>query len=228
MVRAGAVVAQGFCGVAAHEDGAGVANVFEHGLGVFDRQLQVLRGDAVGDFGGLFQIGDLDQRGAVGHGGADDVGALHGWQQFVDAGFDGIQEFGIRADQDGLGLLVVFCLGEQVHGDPVGVGFAVADHEDFRGAGDHVDADNAEDFALGGGDENVAGADDFINGRNGFCAIGERAHGLGTANGEDPVNTGNRCGGQDHVIHHTIRCRNNHHDFTDTRDLCGNGVHEHG
>ena len=41
----------------------------------------------------------------------------------------------------------------------------VGDHQDLRGAGDHVDADGAEHAALGRGDVRVAGAADLVDGR---------------------------------------------------------------
>ena len=67
-------------------------------------------------------------------------------------------EGGVVGDQDGLGSGVVLGLGKQVGGDPGGVVLAVGDDQDFRRPGDHVDADGAEDAALGGGHVGVAGA----------------------------------------------------------------------
>jgi hypothetical protein len=74
-----------------------------------------------------------------------------------------VQVLGVRAQQDRLRQLVVLGLREQVHRHPVGVGGAVADHEDFRRAGDHVDADRAEHAALGRGHVGIARADDLVD-----------------------------------------------------------------
>ena len=45
---------------------------------------------------------------------------------------------------------------EQVGGDELGVGRVVGDHRDLRRPGEQVDADAAEQLALGLGDERVA------------------------------------------------------------------------
>ncbi|MCY1526775.1 hypothetical protein D9M68_618150 [compost metagenome] len=227
MVRPGAVVAQRFGGVAAHEDGAGVADLRQPAFRIGHRQLQVFRGDAVGNLAGLLLVGDQDQRAAVLQRGADDLGALHGRQQLVDARRDPVEEGRVRADQDRLGVLVVLGLGEQVHGDPVRIGAAVADHEDFRGAGDHVDADLAEHMALGGGDVDVARTDDLVDLRHALGAVGQRGHGLGAADGEDAVDTGDAGGGEDDLVDLATRGRHHHDHFGDAGDLGRNRVHQH-
>ena len=54
-----------------------------------------------------------------------------------------------------IGQFIVFGLGKEIHGHPVGVGGAVRHHEISR-AGHHVDPDDAEDAALGAGDVGIA------------------------------------------------------------------------
>src|SRR5690606_38530563 len=114
---------------------------------------------------GLGHVGDLDQGATAFDGGAGDLGSLQSRQQARNAFGDLVEERRIGTDQDRLRILVVLGLGEQVHGDPVRVGLAVADDEDFRRPGDHVDADLAEHVTLGGGDVDVARTDDLVHWR---------------------------------------------------------------
>jgi len=77
VVRAGAVVAQGFGSMAAEENRAGVADVFAQGFRLGDRQFQMFRRDPVRDFGGLPQVFDPDQAAAPRQGCLDDLGTFH-------------------------------------------------------------------------------------------------------------------------------------------------------
>ena len=88
---------------------------------------------------------------------------------------DGIGQALFGGDENGLGPCPVLGLGDEIGGDPGGIGRAIGDDEHFGGAGDHVDADLAEDLALGGGDIGIAGADDLVDRLDGGGAIGERA-----------------------------------------------------
>ena len=116
-----------------------------------------------GQGGGLVQVADDDDGAVVAPAGPGDGAAVQRLQPLVDRGGDGLAKGGIRGDQDRLRAFVVFGLAEQVERDPVGVVVAVGDHEDFRRPGDHVDADAAEDPALGGGDIGIAGAGDLVD-----------------------------------------------------------------
>ena len=49
----------------AHEDRAGVADFRQQRRGIGDRELEMLRRDAVRDRAGFVEIADLDQRAAV-------------------------------------------------------------------------------------------------------------------------------------------------------------------
>ena len=81
-------------------------------------------------------------------------------------------------------------LREEVHRDPVGIGRAVADHQDLGRPGHHVDADRAEHAALRRGDVGVARADDLVDRGNGRGAVGERADRLRAADREHAVDAG--------------------------------------
>src|SRR5690554_6120182 len=80
MVRARAVVAQSLGSVAAHKNSPGMADIIQHRLGIFYRQLQVLRGDAIGHLSRFFQVSHLDQCTTAQHGGANNVLTFHGRQ----------------------------------------------------------------------------------------------------------------------------------------------------
>jgi hypothetical protein len=121
----------------------------------------------------------------------------------------------------------VLGLREQVHRHPVGVGGAVAQHQDFGRAGDHVDADGAEHAALGGGDIGVAGADDLVDRLNRRGAVGQRADCLRAADGDHARDAGDRGGGQHHLVLHAVRGRHHHDDLKHASHLGGNRVHQH-
>ena len=98
---------------------------------------------------------------------------------------DGIGERGVGGDEDRLRAAAMLGLRQKVGGDPGGIGGAVGDDQHFGRAGDHVDADGAEDLALGGGDIGVAGADDLADRLDGLGAVGERADRLRAADAVD-------------------------------------------
>jgi hypothetical protein len=60
----------------------------------------------------------------------------------------------------------VLGLRDQVGGN-VGRVAALAGDDDLRGAGEHVDGAVEGDEALGGGDVEIAGADDLVDARDG-------------------------------------------------------------
>ena len=60
--------------------------------------------------------------------------------------------------------MAVLGLADEVGRDDRGVGRVVGDHRDLRGPGEDVDADLAEERALGLGDELVARADEDVGG----------------------------------------------------------------
>ncbi len=75
-------------------------------------------------------------------------------------------------------------LGEHVGGEVAGVAVG-GDDQDLGGAGDEVDANFAGEEFLGGGDVDVAGADDAVGFGDGFGAEGEGGDGLRAAHVED-------------------------------------------
>ena len=154
----------------------------------------------VGDFAGFVQVACQYHCATAAEGGFDDGAAGHGLYQAVHGGFNVVEILLRGGDEDGLGDFVVFGLAEQVHRHPVGGGAAVGDDEDFGGAGHHVDADDAEHAAFGGGDEGVARAGDFIDLRYGLGAVGEGGNRLRAADGEDFGDTRDEGGGKYDVV----------------------------
>ena len=118
-------------------------------------------------------------------------------------------------------------LREQIHRNPVGIGFAIAHHQNFGRAGNHVNADYAEHHAFGGGDIGVARAGNLVDFGNGASAIGQRRHRLRAADGEHAIHTGNRRRRQHHVVEFTIGRGHDHDQLRHTGDLGGNSIHQH-
>ena len=119
-------------------------------------------------------------------------------------------------------------LGQKVSGDPVGIVVAIGDDENFRRAGDHVDADRAEDDALGGGDIGIARPDDLGDGRDALRAIGQRRDRLRAADAVDFLDAGNLCGGQHRRIDLAFQRRHDHDDARHAGNSGRHGVHQHG
>ena len=81
-------------------------------------------------------------------------------------------------------------LADEVAGDDRRVGGLVGDHRHFRRPGEDVDADLAEQRALGLGDELVARADDHVGRLAGEQAVGQGRDGLHAAQRHDHVGAG--------------------------------------
>jgi hypothetical protein len=75
------------------------------------------------------------------------------WRVMASSTF--FAEIGIGRDEEDSRAAVVFCLREEVGGNPFRIRAAVSDAADFRGACNHVDADGAKDEALGHSDEGI-------------------------------------------------------------------------
>jgi len=121
----------------------------------------------------------------------------------------------------------VFGLGEQVHGQPVGVEAAIADDEDFRRACDHVDAHLTKNLFFGRGDIDIAGAYDLVDPGYRRSPVGQGRHGLGTAYGKYPVYTRQPGRRHDPGIGMTLRRGHHHDDFRHTRHPGRYHVHQH-
>ena len=168
MVGPGDIIADGFGREPAEEDGAGVVDAFGQGVGVFGGYFKVLRRQPVDERQRIGKRVDDDHGAMVAPARSSGLGPGQRLQMTVDGVQDVVGEVPVVGDQDGLGGGVVLGLAEQIGGDPVGVVEAVGEDQDFRRPGDHINADGAEDLALGGGHIDVAGTDDLVHGGDGF------------------------------------------------------------
>ena len=118
-------------------------------------------------------------------------------------------------------------LGEQVHGDPLGVDRPVREDQNFRGASDHIDAHAPENLPLCLGDEAVTGTDNFVDPRNGGRAVGQRCDSLRAANGIDFIDTRQRRGCQHRGVDFPTGRRCDHNNALYTGHFRWNRVHQH-
>ena len=95
-------------------------------------------------------------------------------------------------------------LAEQIHRHPVRRGGAIGQHQDFTGAGNHVDAHGAKDAALGCCHIGVARAGDLVHSRDGGGAIGQCRHSLRATDGEGACHARHIGGGQHQLVALTL------------------------
>src|SRR3546814_12684678 len=106
-------------------------------------------------------------------------------------------------------------LREQIHCDPARIGIAIADDDDLARAGNRVDADAAEDRALGGGDIGVARPDDLVDRRTRRRSVGDRGNRLRATDRESALATGQVRGSHHPRIELTTRRRPPHAAYFD-------------
>ncbi len=211
MVAAGDIVADRFRRIAAEEDGAGIAHRGGQPLGIVDRELEMLGRYAVDQRHRIGQFADGDDGAMARPALGGDGGALETGKLRIDRRCHRVGKAGIVGDEDGLRGGVMLGLREEIGGDPGRIVAAVGDHQYLGGAGDEIDADSAEDAALGRRDIGVAGTDDLVDRRNRPRAMGERRHRLR----------------QHERIEHAVRRRHHHDHSLDPGDLGRNRVHQH-
>ena len=229
VVGAGKVIAQGLRHVFAQEDAARVLDIVEHCKRIIHADLQMLgRDDVHGVDGFLHVVGDDDLTVGV-HTGACDGGAGQLRDLHFQLGLHGFGKLPAVGDKHRRGKLVVFGLAEQVGRDPGGVAAAVGQYQNFRRSCDHINADFAKHLALGGGNVDIAGADDLVHGGYALGAVGQRGHGLRAARLKDAVDACNDRRRQDPGVDLAVPARRGgHDDLLHARDLGGDNVHQHG
>ena len=117
----------------------------------------------------------------------------------------------------------MFGLRDKVGGN-VGRVAALAGDDDFRGAGEHVDGAVESDEALGGGDVEISGADNFGHTRNTGGSVGQGGDGVCPAETIELGDAEEMSGGK------SLK-RGPWRDDDDARDACdlrGDGGHEQG
>ena len=147
----------------------------------------------------------------------------------LDSRLDLVGVFLGEGDEVAGGQGVVFGLGHKVDGNERGICSLISDDAHLGGACDHVDSHIARHDLLRGGDVGVARTGDLGNRLDGLGAVGKRADSLGAADRVDLGHASDLAGGEDSGIERAVLRRGRHAgDALDTRDRCGNGVHEHG
>ena len=89
----------------------------------------------------------------------------------------------------------MFCLAHQIGGQIHRIGRVVCYHQNFAGAGDHINIHLSVQKLFGGCHIDVSGAYDFVHLRNGLGSVSQRRHRLGAAGQKDPVHPGDCRGG---------------------------------
>ena len=212
----------------AEEDGTGAGHGVGEPGGLCHRELQVLGCQPVDQRRRLVERADDDDRAVVAPARSRDVGAREPRQMRRHRLGHPVRERPVVGDQDRLRVAVVLGLGEQVRSDPLRLVGAIRDHQDLRRARDHVDADGAEDQALGGGDVGVAGAHDLVHRRDTLGAVGERGHRLCPADAVDFGDAGDLRGSHHCRVERAVRRRHRHGDARNARDPRRDRVHQHG
>ena len=232
VVGAGRVVAQRDRGVGTDEDGARVAHPGRPGGGVRGLDLQVLGGVRVDD--GEAVVERVDQHDAglpAAQRLGDALTVLGGGHLRLQLGLDRLgQRLGGR-DQDGGGHHVVLGLADQVGGDVTGVGGVVGEDRDLGRTRLGVDADDALEQALGGGDVDVARPGDQLDGGALLGPVREHRDGLGAARRVDLVDAQQRAGGEDRGVREVAEGglrRGGDRQSLDAGLLRGHHVHHHG
>ena len=230
MVGAGGVVPERNRGVGTNKDRSRVGDPGGDGGRIAGVHLKVFGGVRVGCGDGLLKIGGDHNGGLLtceGRGHAlviegDGVELLH--LLIHRAG----QLRRIR-DEHGSRHDVVLGLGDEVVGHLGGVGRGVGEHGDLRGTGLRVDAHHRTHEALGGGDEDVAGAGDHVDGLEPLVTVGEEGHRLRTTDGPHLVHPEEGAHGK----HRGVRVaavillrRRGHHEVLRPGGLGRNHVHD--
>ena len=229
MVRAGKIVAQRLGYILAKEDAAGVLHRVQHGKRVVHADLQMLGGNDIHGFDGLAHVIGHDDLAVGVHARAGDGGAGQLRDLYLQLGLHGLGQIPAVGDKHGAGQLIVLGLAQKVGGHPRGVAAAIRQNKNFGRSCDHINADLAENLALGGGNIDVAGADDLVHGGYTFGAVGKGCHGLCAARLENQINARNdRCCQNGGVYLAVPPGGGRHDDLPDARDLGRDDIHQNG
>ena len=133
------------------------------------------------------------------------------------------------ADQDGLAVVPVLGLRQQIGGDEFRPGAVVGQHHHLRRACRQVYGHGLGAYQLlGAGDVPVSRAEDFFHVRDAFRAVGHGGHGLRPADGEDAVDAA-QVGGEKHLGGDLPAApgRGAEYDLAAPGDPGGEGEHQH-
>ena len=192
VVRAGDIVADHLRRMPPEEDRAGIADSCGERLRVGDGELEMLRRDAVDQM--LAPARDPRRRMIAPKSrqlARGDLAARKRRELPLDRRLDRVAPAPLSSVMR-IACAAVSCSAWARRSAAIQAGSLsrVGDDEHLRRAGDHVDADLAENMPLGGGDEGVARADDLGHRRDRRGAIGERRDRLRAADPVDLVDAG--------------------------------------
>ena len=229
MIGASHVVAKGFGCPFPKEDGACIDDKGQVLLRIGKLDFKVLGSNLVHDVEAFFRRLAEEGFRIVADRAFDDVFAVS-FLRLAGHGFlDLFAEIGIGRDEEDSRAAVVFCLREEVGGNPFRIRAAVSDAADFRGACNHVDADGAKDEALGHSDEGIARACNLEDRFDGLGAVRQHRNALRAADFVDFLHAGNVGSGEDVRIYFAILPgRRRHDDRGAAGHEGGNGIHEDG
>ena len=222
------VIPERLGGIGTEEHGAGIVECADELQGIFHHDLKVLGGDGIGKLDGLCLIAGDEHRTVIFHSFPDDVTALEVFHLAQDLCLDLVGECRIGGHEDGRGKLIMLCLAHEVRCDELRVRRFIGEHQDLTGACDHVDVHNAVEQLLGGGDKDVAGADDLVHLRDLLGPVGKRCNGLCAAGEEDPVHAADSSGNEDILVRGAVLAGGrDHDDLPHPSDLGRDGIHQH-
>ena len=152
--------------------------------------LHVLEREGVGERVRLVEVVDDDDLPPVAPCRLGVVLGGHAGQELLDVRQHLLAELARGGDEHRRRLGTVLCLREQVDGGEEGVGVVIGDDEDLGGSGEQIDADLAEELALGLGDVGVARSGDEVDRCDRLGADRHSGDGLHAAEHVDLVRAG--------------------------------------
>ena len=223
MVRTSRIVAERCGSARSHEHGARDPATRDDLIRAGERELQVLRGERVGEGKRRLDPGRPDER----QGRLRDRRPL--CLEAANARGDGIEQRGLGRRGNERAVRAMLGLGGEIEREPFRIGEAIGDDEELARPRDRVDPDEAGELALRLGHVRVAWADDHLDGRDRRrpeCQGGDR---LRSAYGVDLLDAGQRTGGEGRGARTPARDRRRRN--SDPRHACGasrEAAHENG
>jgi hypothetical protein len=225
VVGADHLVAVGDVGLLAEEQRAVVGEPLQEPAGVFRQHLDMLVGRLVGLGDRLFEVVDQQDLATIAPRDARHLGGRQHGKLALDLGRQGFGQPAAGGDQHGGRGRPVLGLAQKVGRDHLRVRAVVGDHQDLGRAGQKVDADPAEQLALGLGDIGVAWADQHVDRPYFIDAVRHRADRLDPAQKKDFVGAAERHRGDGLGVRSAIGRRRAGDDPLHARDLGGDDAH---
>ena len=196
MARASDIVTDRLRSVPTKKDGARRPNVPHHRLGLLDRQFHMFRRQPVDDRWCILHRRNHDYRAEIPPAGTRNGPPGQHRQPPLHRRLHGVGKPAVVGYKYRLRRRIVLRLRQKVERDPVWIARTVRHHENLARARDQVDPDGAEHLTLRFRHIRVAGPHDLVDRGDGFGPVGQRTHGLGTADAVDLLDAGQFGGDQ--------------------------------